>query len=344
MKNSSKKIVIIVLNAIAIALNMFSIFSLLMVNLFSTQIEEYKKLIENVNIVPQVIIISICIILSILSIIFSVKIEKNKTKVGLCLLISTMIGSLYNIIVGFISIIILYRKSSEEKETLIPELPEIKNKIITRILFLLLFVILFLFLYVGVFNDIIGNLITKWNFILRIIFIYSLQVSLTVLPLIKNIIRDAKAFIKNRKVYFAEMVKTISYMILFYIPISLIIKLIVGETSTNQNTLQGLPIVFMIIVGVFIAPLCEELMFRGFLRKVFKNETVFIIISSIVFGIIHCMYAETNLLLYLYVVPYAIIGAGLAKVYAKTDNLWTNIFMHMGWNAIAFASMVLIGA
>lgn len=343
MKNKNKKIVIIVLNAIAIVLNVFSLFSLLMVKLFSTQIEEYKKLIENVNLVPQVIIIGICIIMSILSIIFSIKIEKNKTKVGLCLLISTMIGSLYNIIAGFISIIILYRKNSEEQEVLMPKLPEIKNKMIIRLLYLLLFTVLFIFLYVGLFANIIGNLIKDWNFILRVVFIYSLQVILTVLPLIKNLIRDVKAFIKNRKIYFGEMVKTFSIMILIYIPMTLVVKLIVGEESTNQNTLKYLPIAFMCIIGIFIAPMCEELMFRGLLRKVFKNDIVFIIISSLIFGLIHCMYKETNLLMYLYIIPYAVMGVGFAKLYSKTDNLCTNIFMHMGWNAIAFASMLLLG-
>lgn len=344
LKNNTKRIVIIVSNAIAIMLNLVSLFSIIMVKLLSPYIEEYRKLSENINILPQSIIISVCIIFSILSIIFSIKIEKNKTKMGLCILATTMMGTLYNVIAGVISIIVLYKKNKEDEEIVMPNLPEIKNKIIIKILYLLLFIALFALFYVGLLTVIIGNVIISWNFVLKVVVIYLLQMILIIVPFIQNLIRDTKYFIKNRKVYFEEMVKITAYTVLCYIPIALIMKLIIGETSTNQNNLQMLPVWFMCIIGIFVAPICEEIMFRGFLRKILKNNIAFIIISAVIFGAIHCMYIETNLLMYLYVIPYAIMGAGLAKIYTKTDNIWSNILIHMGWNLIAVISSLLIGA
>ena len=59
------------------------------------------------------------------------------------------------------------------------------------------------------------------------------------------------------------------------------------------------------------------------LNTIFKNKKVFIAVSGIIFGVIHCMYAEENLLMYLYILPYSVMGAGFAKLYTKTNIIIT---------------------
>ena len=54
------------------------------------------------------------------------------------------------------------------------------------------------------------------------------------------------------------------------------------------------------------------------------------------------MYKEDNLLMYLYILPYTIMGAGFAKLYTKTNNIFSNILMHFVWNSMALISMAIV--
>ena len=95
------------------------------------------------------------------------------------------------------------------------------------------------------------------------------------------------------------------------------------------------------ILAVIVAPISEEILFRGFLRRIFKNNYVYIAISGIIFGIIHCMFAEENLLMYLFILPYAIMGIGFAKLYSKTNNIVSCIIAHGIWNLIVLVAMFI---
>ena len=56
----------------------------------------------------------------------------------------------------------------------------------------------------------------------------------------------------------------------------------------------------------------EELVFRYTLRTVFKNKIVFIVVSSVIFGLLHGIGVATLL--------YVLIGVFLAVIYLKTDE------------------------
>ena len=81
---------------------------------------------------------------------------------------------------------------------------------------------------------------------------------------------------------------------------------------------------------VIIAPIAEELMFRGYLldsiRKM-HGDWIAIVISSLIFGLIH---------IEPYTVGMAMIG-GLIYGYVRirTGSLWPSIIGHMIWNGIA---------
>lgn len=341
MNGINKKVLIMVLNILVIVGNIISTISLIAINFLAPYVEELNNVLEtaNVNLLSQVILISICILLNVLCLVFCRDVVKNKEKIILCTTISMMIGSLYNIVVGFIIIIALYKKTKGEKEeNKFPVLEIIKNTWVTKIIYLIVFSFVFVLSYTSVFS----KYISSWNPIIRIIFVYGVHILFLIIPFLKNLKRDIKAFLKNRKQYAKEIVKIFSITILFYIPVTLVLNLILGQ-STNQTLIQELPIWFSIIIGVVIAPICEEIMFRGFIRKIIKNDKVFIVISALIFGIIHCMYVEENWMMYLHIIPYAILGTSLAKIYAKTDNILTNISIHFIWNTIAFASMFLLG-
>jgi len=91
-------------------------------------------------------------------------------------------------------------------------------------------------------------------------------------------------------------------------------------------------IIFPIIMGVVLAPLGEEIFFRGLLYPAFRKRMGVwggIVLSALFFGGMH---------LDLYrLIPIAAGGAGLTYLYEKTGNIWTNIIAHAVWNAIMIA-------
>ena len=89
--------------------------------------------------------------------------------------------------------------------------------------------------------------------------------------------------------------------------------------------------VVRIIAALIIAPIIEELVFRGIfffkLRFAFPR-VIAILISAIVFGIAHF-----NLVQGVYA---ALLGVVFAFIYDKTGELWTAIIAHMAANTFAF--------
>ena len=113
-------------------------------------------------------------------------------------------------------------------------------------------------------------------------------------------------------------------------------------TSENQSLINSLPIWFMILTAVFIAPIVEETVYRGVLRLFIKNDKLFIIISAIIFGLSHSI-IETNITNVIFMsIPYAIVGGTLARMYVKTNNLTVNITCHAFYNIIAIILGLII--
>jgi membrane protease YdiL (CAAX protease family) len=64
------------------------------------------------------------------------------------------------------------------------------------------------------------------------------------------------------------------------------------QISNNQQmlelTFKSAPIL-MTVTGVIMAPVVEELVFRGAIRRVIKNKMVFVIVSGLLFGLVHVL-------------------------------------------------------
>ncbi len=104
----------------------------------------------------------------------------------------------------------------------------------------------------------------------------------------------------------------------------------------------------LIIYAVFLAPFVEEMVFRlgimTLISNMFANSKVnkkvviaiAITVSSFLFGLIHVTGDIEQIL------NYAVLGVVLAFVYYKTDNIYTSIYLHMVYNAIAAIAMFLL--
>lgn len=93
----------------------------------------------------------------------------------------------------------------------------------------------------------------------------------------------------------------------------------------------------LIVIGSVIAPISEEIYFRGFLYTALKGKTgktAAIIISASFFGLLHF-----DLLRF---IPITLGGIWLTYIYEKTGSLLTSMLAHSVWNSIMTA-LILVG-
>ena len=108
------------------------------------------------------------------------------------------------------------------------------------------------------------------------------------------------------------------------------------QALSQSATVPGL-LPLVLLSGVIIAPIAEEIVFRGYLYKAFRDRFkpwYATIMSAALFSAIH--------LEPLAAVPLFVIGVALAYVYEMTDNLMAPIALHMLNNAVAFLAVAVI--
>ncbi len=169
--------------------------------------------------------------------------------------------------------------------------------------------------------DVLAFIISAINFIIFIVLYH------------KRLIKDAKRITGKR---FLQIVITGLIIVAVNYVITTIIEK-TGAPMTNQDTildsLSRHKILMSINVCLF-APVIEELIFRYSFGTFIKKEVVYIIISSIVFGLLHGIGIVTTV--------YVLIGVALALVYLKNDkNIVASTIVHFMNNAISLIMTIL---
>lgn len=160
----------------------------------------------------------------------------------------------------------------------------------------------------------------------------------------KNLLK-AKPFINNLFKYFCLfwLVKIASSLAETFL--GLIFGLEIGE-SANQSVINSItnfiPIT-MLLTSSLLAPLAEEGIFRLGFRKVIKNKYAFIVISGLLFGLMHIFPTDIGLTKALIEsVSYVSVGITLSYIYAQTDNIWYSIIIHAINNLIGLLAIIAI--
>lgn len=186
-------------------------------------------------------------------------------------------------------------------------------------------------------------------------FIMSLLIFIMLLVVyFKNIKKDAIEFKKDLrkniiyviKLFFIFMIVKIGVAFLSSF-IMVVLKMDVNSiTSVNQSALEDFikvsPLIMVITTG-FIGPFYEEGLFRLGFRKVIGNKFLFVIISGFVFGLMHIFPLSEGVSLTLGIIQsisYVTMGIFLACVYAKTDNIFTSIGVHLLNNLLSVLMMI----
>lgn len=114
---------------------------------------------------------------------------------------------------------------------------------------------------------------------------------------------------------------------------------IASNEEANRNVLKNLYI-YAIPAMSFLGPIVEELAFRGSFKKALKNKKVFLIVTTLLFAGAHLTLTSMKDLLY--IIPYSSLGFAMGYVYCKTDNILTNISLHIFHNSLTLLLYLLI--
>ena len=104
----------------------------------------------------------------------------------------------------------------------------------------------------------------------------------------------------------------------------------------------------MTISTVIYAPFVEELLFRKCIRKIIKGndkytKIIYILISSIIFGLLHVITLDASFNDILMGIPYMVVGLSLGYIYIKTDdNLFGTMQFHLMHNTILLILQLMI--
>jgi len=116
----------------------------------------------------------------------------------------------------------------------------------------------------------------------------------------------------------------------------------IDEEQTQLETLgvdeSTLALVLVMVVVTILAPLAEEVLFRGYMFTALRNWAGVwpaALVTGAVFGAIHAGSTPVGLL-----VPLAVFGVGLCLLYAWTRSLYPCIALHAVNNAVAFGVSV----
>ncbi len=138
-------------------------------------------------------------------------------------------------------------------------------------------------------------------------------------------------------------VKLLSSIIIYLFGINLGINIVQSENQSVINLLLKSAPVMMFISAIFLAPFVEEVIFRLGLKKVIKSETLFIILSGFIFGLMHIFPTDINITLALVQsITYVSIGVLLAYYYVKYKNIYFIIIVHSLNNLLGMLAALLL--
>lgn len=261
------------------------------------------------------------------------ELKKSKAKI----IISSIWLFLTNVIPGLFGFAFLLL-ISDKKDSKLPLIKESPTTMMTYVKSISLLVIFILVMFV----------LPKFSFFSKIpsYVIYVLMFIITLVFNYKDLKKDLKYLAQNFKIYFPFIIKRYFSMLVIMIIVAIPVVLINnGATSTNQEMINSmfdkLPLATLILSTLY-APFVEESIFRLSLSKLFKNKTLFIIISGVLFGTLHVIDKFTSIYDFLYIFQYATLGICLAKAYKDSNNIFVSMLMHFIQNFLAAILVLLL--
>lgn len=325
-------------------------------NSFSTLFGQYPpdvqtriwNLMQNHGLLVIGITYAIPLISNIFVLIISIKnnLEKNKTILVFLSIINVVlfvhiIDLIFAIIQLVVSIKIKKNSTGDSKEkNTIPEI-EYKNSTKKEKIWAIIIALVYLSQF-GI-TPILQNISSKQIKIAIVAIFYLVCFVLSIIAFKDKLKNDFKLLKNNFSEYFTFLLPRYLFYYLIYFTIAIICATILKTgISENQKNIEQLPIYVSAPLAIIWAPVVEEVLFRGVIRRFIKNNKAFILISGIVFGLIHTFDEGSFDKAILLSIPYMTCGLFLAYIYRKTNNLTCSMIIHCVNNIIATIITVLV--
>ncbi len=196
--------------------------------------------------------------------------------------------------------------------------------------------------------SLLGINLNEVNMIIKVAYMIIYEVllmGLIMFILRKSLKKDFLDIKKNHKKYFSNCFKywIISLIVMMFS--NLIINVITGNIAANEQQLRDLfqisPI-YIFFSAVIFAPVVEELTFRRAIKNIFKTDTLFILVSGLLFGSLHVATNFSSLWDLLYLIPYSAPGIAFAYMLKKYDNIFVSMGFHFMHNGILMSLQFMI--
>jgi membrane protease YdiL (CAAX protease family) len=112
------------------------------------------------------------------------------------------------------------------------------------------------------------------------------------------------------------------------------------ESPIEQFTNSPLSLAAIAIMAVTVAPLFEELLFRGFLQPLFSRTfgiTIGIVLTAVLFGALHLPEYSS---VWQYGLAVSIVGVVLGYIRERTQSVIPGTIMHACYNSIFVIALV----
>ena len=202
--------------------------------------------------------------------------------------------------------------------------------------------------YAGAFLQILNidtSALSKETIILYNVIIDLILILILIILYKKELKDDIKDIKINHKKYYGTCFKywLISLAIMYISNLILIVttKNIAANEQAIEDLFKVSPL-YVYFAAVIYAPIVEEIIFRKSIRKIIPNKYLFIIISGLVFGLLHVISDINAWHDLFYIIPYSAPGIAFAYMYYKTDNIFTSMGFHFMHNGLLIALQFVI--
>lgn len=230
-----------------------------------------------------------------------------------------------------------------------------KKKILPIVLFIMLLFGMAYFPYIPM--KLFNIQYDKFNMTMKVIYMFLCDIGyMGVLFLIykDKIIKDFREYIKKIGNNFELSFKYYFIGVIIMIISNLIITIFfsnanAGNEEAVRSMIDQVPLYMIFSVSLY-APFVEEIIFRHSIKNAVLcygnnkwTRAIYIFISGFIFAALHILGQTTSTLDYIYIIPYLSLGIAFSSLYAKTDNLFSSISMHMLHNTVTIILYFMAG-
>lgn len=124
--------------------------------------------------------------------------------------------------------------------------------------------------------------------------------------------------------------------------VAIIIQPFLPRITGNDAAIMDLPLIYMIFKTMVFSIIVEELVFKKSIRDVISSDKVFIVISSLFYGLMNVAYTELGSTIELLnILPYIVSSAIMGILYVKTNNIVLVMLVKFTYNLLPLTAALL---